>query len=725
MGRPLILAPDELVGDARHCIGGKAAGLRAIHAAGLHAPAWCVLPFATVAARAWQHDPALRDTLAAMLAVFGGHMAVRSSAQGEDGQDTSHAGQFHTAFATTLDEVLRALDAVADSARGAAMAIVLQRALAPTWAGVAFSAQPSAARSDTFYVEAVQGHGQQLVDGAATPHALSLSPAGVLEGEPDLAAHGPAFAQALYALEDQLDAAVDLEWAIADDTLHLLQARPLTALAADAALRPGTCHTSWFFDQRFLEPISPFTRSTLIPLIVRASIGEALAMRGEVCDVTPFFYGGQAYVPHDAYARMLRGAPWWFLSPDLRQLFPQHGPCATRRTASPIATLGYAFDALRTVVRHRREVFGNIGAWNRFRDALPAALSNAQATGDFAAQWAALDALSLRFLALHRWSILWADYAFRAYTLLARVVGNARADAALHHGMHLPTAEANALLARARAEDTPAAWATLLAHYGHRSASLDFAAPTWAEIYAQHAPTSAAPLAPRATARPRGLAWLLGPVRRLLEMREEQRFNWERILAAQRALVLNHARAWRAAGTLAHEEDVWLLAWDEFLAALSSAPLPELATLVARRHALRVERLVAKPLFLGPDPDDAPTALPHGDLVQGLGASAGKASGTVVHLRHPERPLPADLPQPCILVVPSLDPAHTHLLHHAAGIVAERGGLLSHAAILAREYRVPMVTACEGAFARVPAGAIAHIDGQRGTVRLGSGDNPG
>lgn len=725
MGRALILAPNDLADDALHAVGGKATGLLAVQRAGLRVPAWRVLPFGTVAARAWKHDPALRDALADLLAALGGQVAVRSSARGEDGRETSHAGQYHTAFASTPGDLIRALDAVADSAHGADMAIVLQAALAPDWAGVAFSARPSAARDDQFYVEAVRGHGQQLVDGTTTPMALALALDGTLDGVPELVPHGTALADALFALEDQLDAAVDLEWAIADDTLHLLQARPLTALAGDPTVRPQTCHTSWFFDQRFLEPISPFTRSTLIPLIVRASIGEALAMRGEAdTSVAVLFYGGQAYLSHDAFARMLRGAPWWFLSPDLRQLFPRHNASTAARSVGLRDMFAYACDALRAVWRHRCDVFGNVGAWSRFRDALPAAIEDALRRGDLATQWTALDALSLRFLALHRWSILWADYAFRAYTLFARVIGTPRADAALRHGMHLPTAEANAALAWARAEGSPAAWADLCARYGHRSASLDYATPTWAEIYAQPS-APVAPLAPHSTAKPRGLAGLLAPVRRLLEMREEQRFAWEHILAAQRILVLTHAQAWHTQGKLARAEDVWLCSWDEVVAATLGAALPARHELAVRHHALRVERLLPRPLFLAPEDAPTPGIAAPGTLLQGLGASAGQARGTAIHLRHPGRAVPADFPKPCILIVPSLDPAHTHLLRAAAGIVAERGGLLSHAAILAREYRVPMVTACEGALARVPHGAQVQIDGQRGTVLLGSEADPG
>ena len=73
---------------------------------------------------------------------------------------------------------------------------------------------------------------------------------------------------------------------------------------------------------------------------------------------------------------------------------------------------------------------------------------------------------------------------------------------------------------------------------------------------------------------------------------------------------------------------------------------------------------------------------------------------------------------PVILVMSSLDPAWTSLLPKAAGVVLERGGLLSHAAILAREYGIPMVAGVEGAVSRIPNGARLRMDGGRGVVSV-------
>lgn len=730
MGSALILTPHVLTGRTLSEIGGKARGLWHIHRAGLRAPEWRVLPYACVATRAWRGDAALREALLAVFEESGRHVAVRSSSEAEDAAGSSNAGQFLTVFAATEVALFAALDEVAASARGSRMAIVVQRALTPVCAGVLFSAEPSAARPDMLYLEAVRGHGRQLVDGEVSPARVWMGLDGALVravpggcAVEDIAAHVASLADGLLVLEAEFGAAVDIEWAVSSEELYFLQARPLTALEADPALRPAACHTSWFFDQRFLQPISPFTRSTLVPLILRASIGEAIAMRGGVYSGGEAYFGGQAYVPHAAYRRALDGAPRWFLSPDLRQIFPARCGCGE---VAPTATVfGYAWDALRSVVREWCEVFLNVRAWDTFRNALPGRIVAAQAGADFAARWRALDELTLAFLRVHRWSILWADYFFRMYGVFASIVGPLRADAALRRGLRFATAEANAALAHARAADSRAAWEALAETYGQRSASLDYAAPTWGEIYAAESTGSGDAVHTTATPRARdvppggnaALAWLLAPVRRLLEMREEQRLNWERILAVQRGLALSLARGWAAQGALADAEDIWLLTWDEARAAVEGASLPTRGALVARQHALRVEALVPKPLFIGGAAMDPEQHAGAGGL-SGLGASAGRARGVVIHLHDPARGLPAGAPRPCILVVRALDPAHTELLRQAAGVIAERGGLLSHAAILAREYRTPLITAAEGAFARLPEGAEVEMDGQSGRVTV-------
>ena len=71
-----------------------------------------------------------------------------------------------------------------------------------------------------------------------------------------------------------------------------------------------------------------------------------------------------------------------------------------------------------------------------------------------------------------------------------------------------------------------------------------------------------------------------------------------------------------------------------------------------------------------------------------------------------------------ILVCPQTDPAWTPLLSIAAGVITETGGILSHAAIIARERGIPAVVAVPQATERIPTGTGITIDGSTGAVHL-------
>lgn len=100
----------------------------------------------------------------------------------------------------------------------------------------------------------------------------------------------------------------------------------------------------------------------------------------------------------------------------------------------------------------------------------------------------------------------------------------------------------------------------------------------------------------------------------------------------------------------------------------------------------------------------------------GTPSSHGTVTGTARTVRGPgdfARVHPGD-----ILLCPFTDPAWTPLLRIAAGVVTETGGALSHAAIIARERRIPAVTGVTDVLASVPDGATLTIDGTTGTVRI-------
>ncbi|GAB4061967.1 hypothetical protein GCM10028777_00240 [Angustibacter speluncae] len=111
----------------------------------------------------------------------------------------------------------------------------------------------------------------------------------------------------------------------------------------------------------------------------------------------------------------------------------------------------------------------------------------------------------------------------------------------------------------------------------------------------------------------------------------------------------------------------------------------------------------AVPVLIGDEP-----------VLSGTGASRGRATGTARVLAGPhehERFAPGD-----VLVCRTTDPAWVPLLTVAAAVVTEVGGLLAHAAIVARELGVPAVVGVPGATSRLAHEPVVTVDGDRGEV---------
>ena len=71
-----------------------------------------------------------------------------------------------------------------------------------------------------------------------------------------------------------------------------------------------------------------------------------------------------------------------------------------------------------------------------------------------------------------------------------------------------------------------------------------------------------------------------------------------------------------------------------------------------------------------------------------------------------------------MLVAPAASPGWTPLFLTAGALITEIGGVLSHAAIIARERGLPAVLNVTGALDRIQTGQLVHVDGTRGIVNL-------
>lgn len=98
----------------------------------------------------------------------------------------------------------------------------------------------------------------------------------------------------------------------------------------------------------------------------------------------------------------------------------------------------------------------------------------------------------------------------------------------------------------------------------------------------------------------------------------------------------------------------------------------------------------------------------------GFGLSHGVATG-VACLVVDGCDVAVDGNRPYVLVCPSLDLSHASLLIRAAGLIVERGGVLSHAAVVARQFGIPAVVVPD-ATQRIAPGETVEVDANRGIV---------
>lgn len=102
--------------------------------------------------------------------------------------------------------------------------------------------------------------------------------------------------------------------------------------------------------------------------------------------------------------------------------------------------------------------------------------------------------------------------------------------------------------------------------------------------------------------------------------------------------------------------------------------------------------------------------------VRGLAASDGTYEGRVRRVSGPDDF--EDIQEGDVLVTEATSPAFNVVLPLLGGVVTDYGGVLSHAAIVAREFDIPGVVGCEDATDRLDDGDRVVVDGDAGTVRI-------
>jgi len=210
------------------------------------------------------------------------------------------------------------------------------------------------------------------------------------------------------------------------------------------------------------------------------------------------------------------------------------------------------------------------------------------------------------------------------------------------------------------------------------------------------------------------LRFLLGRVRLLAGLREQPKFQVMRVFALGHALVAPVGTELADRGLLDTADDAFFLTLPELRRAIAGEDLR--MTVVERREVYRREQGRRHiPRVLLSDGTDAETELsPATDGgIRGTPASPGIARGIA---RVILSPVGARLEPGEVLVAPSTDPGWTPLFLTAGALVMEMGGMMSHGAVVAREYGIPAVVGVPDATGRIATGEQITVDGSAGTV---------
>jgi len=247
-----IIPFSDLSREASENAGGKGAALAKLFQKGYPVPdGFVILP------EAFQGDDLKAESWIQAQALLAGlrkkdkqaSFAVRSSALSEDSAGASFAGEFETVLDVHSNQRIKdAIFQVRGSrnservkaysqAKGLEvsqeLAVVVQKLVRADYAGILFTCDPVSGSQLMMTGNYVHGFGEELVSGEVEPYTFTLTrPKGVFQGPEDF----KKFAKKLFRLGTKLirdmDGQQDIEFAIKNGRIYLLQSRPITTLAA-------------------------------------------------------------------------------------------------------------------------------------------------------------------------------------------------------------------------------------------------------------------------------------------------------------------------------------------------------------------------------------------------------------------------------------------------------------------------------------------------------------
>ncbi|HEX3048251.1 MAG TPA: PEP/pyruvate-binding domain-containing protein [Bacillota bacterium] len=211
--------------------------------------------------------------------------------------------------------------------------------------------------------------------------------------------------------------------------------------------------------------------------------------------------------------------------------------------------------------------------------------------------------------------------------------------------------------------------------------------------------------------------WLLNRTRRLIGKRELWKTQLTAIFDQTRKLLIPIGEELVNQGRLAEARDIFMIDFPEIKAGLSGKDLRPLVRARQEIYQRELKRTRVPQILLsdGTEPLPAPVIyeVSNSNTLHGTPASPGTVRGRARVILDP---MNARIEPGEILVAPSTDPGWTPLFLTAAGLVMERGGVIAHGSVVAREYGIPAVVGTSGATTRIQTGQMITVDGYNGLV---------
>ena len=756
-------------------------------------------------------------------------VAVRSSATVEDLPGMSFAGQLETYLNMRgSDEVIHAVKqcwaslwtgrAIGYRQRhgirpeDASIAVVVQQLVAAQVAGVIFTANPVTGARDELMINAAWGLGEAIVSGRVTPDTIvinkqtgaiasqEIASKGVMTVRLDLgtreepvpagkcqrAALEPAQAAELAELgvkiEQLYGQAMDIEWAMCDGRIFIVQARPVTALPEPRAAlqwkapREGGRYFRTSVTELLPEPLSPLFATLALPLwneatqqMMAQSIGLqrdsfalltiheyayyefaltawrsarllfTLTVRGH--RMVRMLRTARARWADEAKPRYANVASEWN-GRDLAATPAQELLAGAHQIVEAAANYYVSIQLVLAVANLSEAIFTNV--YNRLikRKSDPPALT---------------------FLLGFDSAPIRAEKSLYDLAMSARLEGKLAGYLARESGKHIAAAYESQSAPIAGGESWREFTGRLtehLNHFGHSVYDLDFAKSIPAEAPASLLETlkyfvagrgrnpyerQAAAAAAREQATESLLARMSGLRLRLFKrvlrwaqgsapLREDSLADVGLGWPVLRRILREAGRRMVAAGAIAEREEVFWLKWEEVEEAArlldAGQPAEDYRCAIAeRRETWRREHGVTPPVAL---PVKGGSRIFGLDFSRWMPARSSQAASSTIRGigASPGRvtglacvihgPEEFYLMKPGdILVANITTPAWTSLFAMASGIVTDVGGPLSHSSIVAREYGVPAVLGTGVATHRIRSGQHITVDGDGGVVTLG------